>query len=151
MLCFTPCSRDLDSDRLCVEKRGKRWVEREMEIQRDSKLRIQWKSASRSLITLSSCDLTLSRMLSRALLSQRQKRGEGLVKKWIKRIFKKTASSTDQDSKSDRESQRNNLPPSPSIFFPTCPPFLQEKLEDNPLPLLWGLVLREETDSLVSE
>lgn len=88
MLCFTPCSRDLDSDRLCVVKRGKRWVEMEVERQRDSKLRIQRKSASRSLITLSSCDLTLSRMLSRALLSQRKKGGEGLVKKWIKRIKK---------------------------------------------------------------
>lgn len=44
----------------------------EVERQRDRKLRIQWKSPSRSLITLFSCDLTPSRMLSMALLSQRE-------------------------------------------------------------------------------
>lgn len=45
----------------------------EVERQRDRKPRIQWKSASRSLITLFSCDLTMSRMLSMALFSQREK------------------------------------------------------------------------------
>ncbi len=41
--------------------------------QRDRKERIQWKSVSWSLITLSFCDLFPSRMLSRALLSQKER------------------------------------------------------------------------------
>lgn len=48
----------------------------EVERQRDRKPRIQWKSASQTLITLFSCDLTPSRMLSTALLSQREKGGK---------------------------------------------------------------------------
>lgn len=87
-----------------------------------------------------------------------KERQEGRARKWIKKNLKKKKADSSGSSRStgfgelQRHSQTNNLPPSPRLLsFLPPPPLLEEKLEDNPLPWLWGLALKDEADRPVPE